>query len=400
MRITVLTVPDCPNAPVVEERIARALDGRAAEVQLVEVADEEQAARLGMTGSPTVLIDGVDPFAVPAARPSVSCRLYREPGGAVDGAPSVAELRHVLRTTEGECPPVDAVGRDGRGRLAPLDGGLRAVQYAVLRHFAATGGAPDPADLAAHCAAHGRTAADVLADLAAEDFLTLDDHGRIRAAYPFSAVPTAHRVRLADGIEVWAMCAIDALGIPDMLETDGVITSADPVTDATVTVTSAGGHMTWRPSSAVVYVGQRSCSGPAADIACGALNFFTGRRTARKWAERHPDFTGKVISRDSAEALGRSLFGSLLGRHPAAHPRPASPGVAAAPPAVSLAGPGDRGLAVRQGRGDRVEGDARLRREQTHQRAEGGISWLIRTACSSTCSSRPTSRTGTRPASC
>ncbi|XDO64454.1 organomercurial lyase [Streptomyces sp. RLB1-33] len=90
----------------------------------------------------------------------------------------------------------------------------------------------------------------------------------MQAAYPFSATPTAHRVHIAHGTEVWAMCAIDALGIPDMLGTDALITSADPVTGETITVTSTGGHMTWQPSTAVVYVGQRSCTGPAADVAC------------------------------------------------------------------------------------------------------------------------------------
>ena len=75
MRITVLTVPDCPNAPVVRQRIAEALDGRAAEVRLVEVAAPEDAVRWGMTGSPTVLVDGADLFAEPGASPSVSCRL-------------------------------------------------------------------------------------------------------------------------------------------------------------------------------------------------------------------------------------------------------------------------------------------------------------------------------------
>ncbi|MGW1711042.1 hypothetical protein ACWCP8_37700 [Streptomyces sp. NPDC002206] len=44
-RITVLTVPDCPNAPVARERINATLDGREAEVELVEVRDEAEAAR-------------------------------------------------------------------------------------------------------------------------------------------------------------------------------------------------------------------------------------------------------------------------------------------------------------------------------------------------------------------
>jgi len=316
MRITVLTVPDCPNAPVVEERLARALDGRSAEVELVEVADQEQAALLGMTGSPTVLVNGADPFALPGAAASLSCRLYRGPDGRVEGAPVITDLRDALQaadaTTDCECLPMDAAGRGGRGRLAPTAGGLRAVQQAVLHHFATTGSAPSTADLHAAAAAHGRTAAEVLADLAAEDFLTLDDHGRIQAAYPFSAAPTRHLVWLAGGIEVWSMCAVDALGIPDMLGTDAVITSADPVTGETITVTCAGGHMTWQPSTAVVYIGQRSRTGPAADIACGALNFFTSLRTARSWAEQHPNYTGKAVDQARAEALGRSVFGSLL----------------------------------------------------------------------------------------
>jgi hypothetical protein len=78
------------------ERIATALAGRTVPVDLVEVADQEQAAERGMTGSPTVLIDGVDPFAVPGAAPSLSCRLYRAADGTVEGAPGVADLRRAL----------------------------------------------------------------------------------------------------------------------------------------------------------------------------------------------------------------------------------------------------------------------------------------------------------------
>ncbi|MFF2204122.1 hypothetical protein [Streptomyces sp. NPDC058145] len=110
MRITVLAVPDCPNAPLARERIEQALDGRAVVLELVEVADEAQAARLGMTGSPTVLINGNDPFAVPGAAASVSCRLYRSPDGRTEGAPSVADLQRAVYVAEAghdcDCPPM------------------------------------------------------------------------------------------------------------------------------------------------------------------------------------------------------------------------------------------------------------------------------------------------------
>jgi hypothetical protein len=96
MQITVLTVPDCPNAALVGERLDVALAGREVPVEWVEVRDAEQAAATGMTGSPTVLVDAVDPFAVPGAAPSLSCRLYRSANGAVQGAPGVDELRDAL----------------------------------------------------------------------------------------------------------------------------------------------------------------------------------------------------------------------------------------------------------------------------------------------------------------
>lgn len=93
MRITVLTVPDCPNAAPAVARVTGALAGRTAEVELVEVHDQAQAAEYGMTGSPTILLDGVDPFGPEGAAPSVACRLYRDADGSVSGAPSEAALR-------------------------------------------------------------------------------------------------------------------------------------------------------------------------------------------------------------------------------------------------------------------------------------------------------------------
>ncbi|MFD7321652.1 alkylmercury lyase family protein [Streptomyces sp. NPDC059875] len=313
-RITVLTVPDCPNAPLVRERITAALDGREAELELVEVREEAEAARCGMTGSPTVLVDGADPFAVPGARASVSCRLYRDEEGTVDGAPGVEALRKALAATEECCEDdvLDPIGRAGRGRRAPAERGLRAVHQAVLRHFAATGSAPSTSDLEAVAAGAGRAAADVLAELDAEDFLTLDAEDRIRAAYPFSAVETPHRVRLGAGPEVWSMCAIDALGIAAMLDRDLLVTSSDPVSGHAITVSFTSGTARWEPQGAVVFVGRRPGRGPAADLCCDALNFFTNRSTAETWARRHPEFRGRTISQTEAVAIGTRTFRPLL----------------------------------------------------------------------------------------
>ena len=103
LELTLLTVPDCPNAAAFEERLAAALAGRpGAVVRRREIADEREAAEAGMRGSPTLLIDGRDPFAVPGAGPAVACRLYETDDGRLDGAPTVAALRRALDQAGGQ----------------------------------------------------------------------------------------------------------------------------------------------------------------------------------------------------------------------------------------------------------------------------------------------------------
>ena len=97
MELTLLTVPACPNAAAFEDRLAAALTGYPGTVvRRREVADQQEAAKAGMHGSPTLLIDGVDPFAPPGQPPSLSCRIYRNEAGRTSGAPSVEALRQAL----------------------------------------------------------------------------------------------------------------------------------------------------------------------------------------------------------------------------------------------------------------------------------------------------------------
>lgn len=74
MRITILTVPGCPNATLIRDRVAAAVGNRQADIEYIEVHDAEEAAARGMTGSPTVLVNDADLTGVPAA-PGFACRL-------------------------------------------------------------------------------------------------------------------------------------------------------------------------------------------------------------------------------------------------------------------------------------------------------------------------------------
>lgn len=92
-RIVIRHVADCPGIGLLKERLAGLIDLDRVSFELVATPDD--AARVGFYGSPTILIDGTDPFPGPTTSPGLSCRLYRTETGA-EPAPSASQLRKAL----------------------------------------------------------------------------------------------------------------------------------------------------------------------------------------------------------------------------------------------------------------------------------------------------------------
>ncbi|MBK3567077.1 hypothetical protein [Streptomyces sp. MBT62] len=98
MEIEVLVVADYPNQRLAEDRLRQALDDAGLTVISFTsrvIGDLADAERSGFTGSPTILINGRDPFAEPGAAPTIACRIYRTTDGPA-GAPAVDQLRQAL----------------------------------------------------------------------------------------------------------------------------------------------------------------------------------------------------------------------------------------------------------------------------------------------------------------
>ncbi|MFE7203409.1 hypothetical protein ACFU8R_24390 [Pseudonocardia alni] len=95
-----LVVPNCPHENLASERLRQALDDTGHATTPVEVRSmtpDTVAGTPEFAGSPTILIDGADPFAEQTSGSGAfSCRVYHCEAG-LSGAPSVERLRQVLR---------------------------------------------------------------------------------------------------------------------------------------------------------------------------------------------------------------------------------------------------------------------------------------------------------------
>jgi len=96
--IELLVVEDCSNEAAAAELITTAVAETRlhATVTRTIIASHAQAEQRGFAGSPTILLNGSDPFGRPDAPPALSCRVYSTPDG-LRGVPGLRELRQALK---------------------------------------------------------------------------------------------------------------------------------------------------------------------------------------------------------------------------------------------------------------------------------------------------------------
>lgn len=100
MFLTVLQIENCQNAESLIAELQVLIHDRSdVTLETIVIHSEEEGRSLGFHGSPTILIDGKDPFPAPEVPVGLSCRRY--PGGSDDsetvpGFPSGFRLRQAL----------------------------------------------------------------------------------------------------------------------------------------------------------------------------------------------------------------------------------------------------------------------------------------------------------------
>lgn len=98
MNVTLQYFDSCPNWKVAEGRVKTIIEENGLDVdleyQLIETPEE--AEKYQFAGSPTLLIDGRDPFASEDLAPSgLACRTYMTAAGSAE-SPSVEQLEQAL----------------------------------------------------------------------------------------------------------------------------------------------------------------------------------------------------------------------------------------------------------------------------------------------------------------
>jgi hypothetical protein len=100
MTVELLWWDGCPSHPEALSQLARILreEGIEAEVELVEVRDDQQAREERFPGSPTIRIDGHDIVPPEDGEPySLTCRVYRTRDGRISPLPDPEDVREAVR---------------------------------------------------------------------------------------------------------------------------------------------------------------------------------------------------------------------------------------------------------------------------------------------------------------
>lgn len=161
--------------------------------------------------------------------------------------------------------------------------------------------------------------AAALGRLAARDLIVLShDGGSIAAAYPFSAADVGYRVRIG-GRQVFALCAIDALGLGAMCRTAGAIRATCRLCAAPIKAVTGGKGAaleSFTPHGALVWCGIAQSGGCAAESGCRIKTFFCQPAHLDAW-RRNGGGAGKGVALSMAEAhmVGCAIFAPM--RQPA-----------------------------------------------------------------------------------
>ncbi len=200
-----------------------------------------------------------------------------------------------------------------------LDKQARRLHRALIDAVLTTGNVPSVSALADQLGSSPEAIQEAFQVLAAADYLALDADGHVTCLYPLSVTPTAHTV-IVNGVRRFAMCAIDVLGMPAMLNQELDVEGTCAVCETPIALrVTPGTVLATSPSTAMV-VARRDEAKPAFAACCPFTVFVCGQDHADQFTRRIAGTT--VLTLPEALRQSEEIFGRLLGEAlPARRPR-------------------------------------------------------------------------------
>lgn len=101
MELTLQYFDGCPNWELAKSHLLSLASDPKLEITLryQQIETPEAAEKHGFRGSPTILLNGVDPFASAEAPVGLSCRMFQTETGLA-GSPSLALLREAIKAAQ------------------------------------------------------------------------------------------------------------------------------------------------------------------------------------------------------------------------------------------------------------------------------------------------------------
>lgn len=200
-----------------------------------------------------------------------------------------------------------------------LERAERRLHRSLIEAILATGSIPPVSELVTRLETSEEALRAGLATLVAADYLSLDEDGEVSCLYPFSPTPTSHVV-VIDGQPRYAMCAIDALGIPAMLGQELGIEGRCAVCNAPIAIDIRPGEIKNASPPTTRVVAQLDRAEPAFAACCPFTVFVCGQEHAEQFMRRIAGT--RVLTLTEALTHAEAIFGGLLAEEiPARRPR-------------------------------------------------------------------------------
>jgi hypothetical protein len=195
----------------------------------------------------------------------------------------------------------------------------RRLHRALIQALIAEGAVPPAETLSIRADVALGNLPEQMHTLAAADYAAFDDTGRLTCLYPFSPTPTP-RVVTINGRPRYAMCAIDALGIPAMLGQELAIAGRCAVCNQAIALRVGPGKIVSATPATALVVARRDEAEPAFTACCPFTVFACNQDHAEQLRRRISG--GHILPLLAAQARAEEIFAGLLAEPlPASRPR-------------------------------------------------------------------------------